>query len=86
VKYYGTDIDMPKDVEERFERIKNRVHGSPYDRGSSDSYYRRGRNPHYYPEGTGHGERITDLTPEQLADYHQGYDDNEADFNFKDWN
>ena len=24
------------------------VHGGPYDRGSADSYYGRGRDPHYY--------------------------------------
>ena len=33
-------------------------HGSPYDRGSADYYYGRGRNPHYYPNGTGNAPRV----------------------------
>lgn len=53
-------------------------HGGPYDRGSADSYYRRGRNPHYYVGATGHTEPITNLTPEELEAYHAGYNDNEA--------
>jgi hypothetical protein len=60
-------------------------HGSPYDRGSADSYYQRGRSPHYYPQGSYVGERITDLTPEQSAAYNAGFDDNEDEQNFKDY-
>ena len=36
----------------------NRDHGSLFDRGSADSYYGRIPNPHWYPEGTGHGQEI----------------------------
>ena len=60
-------------------------HGSPYDRGGADSYYRRPANPHYYPQGSYNGEVITDLTDEQIAEYYRGYEDNERAGNFKDW-
>ena len=63
----------------------DRDHGSPYDRGSADSYYRRGRNPHYYKGATARSELVIELTEEELAEYHQGFDDNEASGNFKDW-
>jgi hypothetical protein len=57
-------------------------HGGLYDRGSADSYYRRPKNPHWYPEGTGHGEIVTDLTEEEVKEYMLGYDENTE---FKDW-
>lgn len=60
-------------------------HGSPYDRGSADSYYQRARSPHYYPQGSYVGEPVTDLTPEQVAAYNAGYDENEAGDNYKVW-
>jgi hypothetical protein len=63
----------------------DRRHGGPYDRGGADSYYRRGFQPHYYPGATGRGERITDLTSEEVAAYRAGYDANEARGDFKDW-
>ena len=50
-------------------------HGSPADRGSSDRYYRRARNPHKWPEGTGYGEKVTDLTPAEIAEYNKAYDE-----------
>jgi hypothetical protein len=52
-------------------------HGNPFDRGSADSYYGRPRQPHYYPEGTYKGDRVTDLTDDELEAYHAGYDYNE---------
>lgn len=60
------------------------THGSPQDRGSADRYYGRPANPHWWPEGTGKGIRIErdDMTPEQIAEYDYGYD-NELDR--KDW-
>lgn len=62
-------------------------HGEPFDRGMSDSYYRRGGEVHWWPEGTGHGEKITsdDMTAEQIAEYNAGYEYNEAAGDFKDW-
>lgn len=53
-------------------------HGGLYDRGGADSWYNRGPSPHWYPEGTGRGARITNLTEEEIAEYMQGYNDNEA--------
>jgi hypothetical protein len=63
----------------------NKAHGSPFDRGSADSYYHRPPNPHYYPQGTGHGERITDLTDAEVKEYLDGYDWNEAHGGKKSW-
>jgi hypothetical protein len=57
-------------------------HGGLYDRGSADSYYRRPKNPHWYPEGTGIEPIITDLTEEEVKEYMLGYDENTE---FKDW-
>jgi hypothetical protein len=57
-------------------------HGGLYDRGSADSYYRRPKNPHWYPEGTGIEPIITDLTEEEVKEYELGYDENTE---FKDW-
>jgi hypothetical protein len=52
----------------------NQEHGSPFDRGGADSYYGRERDPHYYPEGSYRGEKITQLTQRELAEYNFGYD------------
>jgi hypothetical protein len=51
-------------------------HGGPFDRGSSDSYYGRRRNPHYYVGGTGHSKPIMELTADEIDAYHAGYDFN----------
>lgn len=59
-------------------------HGGPYDRGSADRYYGRGRIPHYY-EGASYKSRlfyVNEMTPEQITEYNEGYD-NEDDR--KDW-
>ena len=62
-------------------------HGGAYDRGSADSYYQRGRNPHYFVGATSFSQRIEemDMTLEEIAAYHQGFDDNEKINNFKDY-
>ena len=52
-------------------------HGSPFDRGSADSYYGRPREPHKYPNGTGTLPRVDLLTAAELAEYHAGYSYNE---------
>jgi len=64
------------------------IHGSPFDRGGADSYYQRGREPHWYPQGTYNGERITEerMTESEIAQYHAGFDQNEQIQNFKNWN
>ena len=62
-------------------------HGSPYDRGMADSYYRRGYNPHYYLGDTGNSPRVTlkDMTPDEIVAYTAGYNDNEDDGDFKEY-
>jgi hypothetical protein len=65
--------------------LENAIHGSLYDRGGADSYYRRPIKPHYYPQGSYNGEPVTDLSPEEIAVYMQGYFDNEKAGDFKDW-
>jgi hypothetical protein len=59
-------------------------HGSPQDRGSADRYYGRPYEPHWYPEGTGKGTRITEelMSNEQIEEYKYGWE-NEEDR--KDW-
>ena len=65
--------------------VADKSHGSPYDRGGADSYYHRPRCPHYYPQGTYNGDRVTDLTPEQIREYLAGYAHNEAHGDKKNW-
>jgi hypothetical protein len=60
-------------------------HGGLFDRGSADSYYGRGPNPHWYPEGTGHGIKVTDLTDEERMEYMAGYVYNEQHGEKKEW-
>jgi hypothetical protein len=62
-------------------------HGGPYDRGSADSYYRRGYNPHYYVGDTGSSPRVTlkDMTPNEIVAYTAGFNDNEDEGNFKEY-
>ena len=61
----------------------DRNHGSPYDRGSADSWYGREAVPHYYEADTYASERIgkDDMTEAEIREYWRGYDDNEADLN-----
>lgn len=65
----------------------DQTHGSPFDRGSADSYYHRPRNPHYWPEGTYKGEQVTkeQMTPAQIQAYLAGYQWNEQFGDKKDW-
>jgi len=65
----------------------NKKHGSPFDRGSADSYYRRTPSPHWYPDGTGKGVRIEkeQMTPEEIAEYWVGWRENEKDDIHKEW-
>jgi hypothetical protein len=60
-------------------------HGSLHDRGSADSYYGRRQDPHWWPEGTSHGVRVTELTAEERAEYLAGYEWNERYGDKKDW-
>jgi hypothetical protein len=60
-------------------------HGSLYDRGSADSYYSRPPDPHWYPEGSYNGSKITALNDLELAEYLAGYDYNERHGHKKSW-
>jgi len=62
-------------------------HGGPEDRGTCDSYYRRGFNPHYYKGGTRTSERVglKDMTAQEITAYTKGYNDNEKEGFFKEW-
>lgn len=60
-------------------------HGSLYDRGGADSYYGRGPQPHYGGVGGDSGERVYVEDAESIAEYMQGYRDNEALGDHKDW-
>lgn len=64
----------------------SKKHGGPYDRGSADAYYHRDFDPHYWPNGTGTGERvkIERDTPEYAA-YRAGYHDQVNSGDFKEW-
>lgn len=64
--------------------IRNR-HGSLYDRGSADSYYGRGRSPHWYPNGSYNGDPVEDLTREEVEEYLAGYEYNERYGDKKDY-
>ena len=66
-------------------QFDRKLHGSLFDRGSADSYYGRERRPHYYPEGTYNGPRVTDLTEDEIAAYNAGYDYNEQYGDKKSW-
>jgi len=60
-------------------------HGSLFDRGAADSWYRRGINPHWYPDGTYNGEKVTNLTNEEIMEYLAGYNYNEETGDHKDY-
>lgn len=77
-------------MEDTQQQVKfNRKSGSLFDRGSADSYYRRERRPHYRifnPELTGPVYlEFEAQTEEEIAEYNAGFDENEANGEFKDW-
>jgi hypothetical protein len=62
-------------------------HGSAYDRGGADAYYRRKFEPHYYRGDTYNSERIELFDPESdvYKAYAKGYQDTVDAGDFKDW-
>jgi len=62
-------------------------HGSPFDRGSADSYYGRAQCPHKYPNGTGNAPRIegSEMTLQEMREYYRGYEYNECFGDKKNW-
>ena len=63
----------------------NQDHGSPFDRGAADSYYRRPRKPHKGGVGGSSGERVEELSLCEIWQYNAGYDYNEHFGDKKDW-
>ena len=57
----------------------NAQHGSPFDRGSADSYYGRRQDPHKGGVGGESGPRVEaqDMTLAEMAQYFRGYEYNE---------
>lgn len=78
-------IDIQQQVDSVMEIDKR--HGGPYDRGSADSYYQRGYNPHYFVGGTYQSVKIEmhDMTPEEIVAYTKGYNENEESGCFKEY-
>lgn len=66
-------------------QFDRKQHGCLFDRGSADSYYGRGRDPHYGGVGGDSGERVTVSDAESVAEYMAGYDYNERYGDKKDW-
>lgn len=66
----------------QFDRLR---HGSLWDRGSADSWYSRPQDPHWYPEGSYHGNRIDQLNEYEIAEYLAGYEHNEQFGGKKSW-
>ncbi len=60
-------------------------HGCLFDRGSADSYYGRGRDPHYGGVGGDSGPRIEVNDTASVAEYMAGYEYNEQHGDKKDW-
>jgi len=65
----------------------NQEHGSPFDRGNADSYYRRAPDPHHWPQGSYKGFRVDEsaMSTKEIEAYYAGYDENEKDGNYKDY-
>lgn len=64
---------------------KYKRHGGAYDRGMADSWYRRGKDPHFYVGASLTSERvgINDMSDEAIKAYHAGFDENEEADNHK---
>ena len=79
-------VDQVEMVEFRGEKFEQ-FHGSPFDRGSADSYYGRPADPHWYPNGTYNEPKKTskDMTLKQMRAYYAGYQMNEEFGNKKDY-
>lgn len=54
-------------------------HGGPYDRGTADSFYGRGYNPHYFVGDSYSSTRLelVDMSASEIAAYTAGYRNNE---------
>jgi hypothetical protein len=66
-------------------QFDRKLHGGLFDRGSADSYYSRPRDPHWWTEGTHQGQKITNLSEAEIAEYNAGYNWNEKHGDKKSW-
>ena len=62
-------------------------HGGPFDRGSADSYYRRGFDPHFYEGATYQSKRVekNQMTEEEIEAYSAGWFENEELGHYKEY-
>ena len=62
-------------------------HGGPFDRGTADSYYGRGYQPHYFVGATLRSDMVEkeEMTMQELDEYRAGYNYNEEYGDKKDW-
>ena len=67
--------------------IYDKRHGGPWDRGTADSYYGRGYNPHYYLGATSFTPRIelAEMSAAEITAYTAGYEWNEKNGDKKSW-
>lgn len=81
------DLSILLDGNVDYSSEKYSYHGGPYDRGAADKWYHRARVPHIWPDGTGKGTQILekDMTDDQIAAYHKGYNDQDANGGQKEW-
>ena len=65
----------------------DKSHGSPFDRGNADFWYRRQPEPHFWPEGTYHGVKVTEdrMSDVEIAAYLAGYAEAEYQGDQKDY-
>ena len=63
----------------------NQKHGNAFDRGAADSYQSRIHSPHKGGVGGDSGPRIDELTADEIAKYHAGYNYNEQLGDKKNW-
>lgn len=61
-------------------------HGGPFDRGTCDSYYGRGYNPHYFVGDSYNSPcvEMAQMTAREIVEYTMGFKENEQARNFKD--
>lgn len=59
-----------------FDPMNRKESNGLYCRGGTDSYYHRSPRPHYRLDNLG-VNKVFELTPEQVAEYMAGWNDNE---------
>jgi hypothetical protein len=81
---FADQVEKVKFRGEEFDQF----HGSPFDRGSADSWYSRPQDPHWYPQGSYKGTRVEaqDMTIAEMRAYYAGYEYNEQFGGKKEWN